>query len=155
MWRATQNKIFLQNTEQKKSKNATPGGENIICNNVLFCVARHIFWYFFLRNTMQNLPFKGARYLRDPNCIISENCTWERSKNFDTWFVVTSQNATKCMFSESTCLKTNFGTYLEFLVQAVAEKSLGKEGRFRIFFAFPAIHAFTKIAITFDRLHRF
>jgi hypothetical protein len=59
------------------------------------------------------------------------------------------------MFSESTCLKTNFGTYLEFLVPAVAEKSLGKEGQFRIFFAFPAIHAFTKIAITFDRLHRF
>jgi hypothetical protein len=59
------------------------------------------------------------------------------------------------MFSESACLKTNFGTYLEFLVQAVAEKSLGKEGQFGIFFAFPVIHAFTKIAITFDRLHRF
>ncbi len=69
--------------------------------------------------------------------------------------MVTPQNATNCMFSESTCLKTNFGTYLEFLVPAVAEKSLGKEGQFRIFFAFPAIHAFTKIAITFDRLHRF
>jgi hypothetical protein len=69
--------------------------------------------------------------------------------------MVTSQNATKCMFFESTCLKTNFGTYLEFLVQAVAEKSLGKEGQFRIFFAFPAIHAFTKIAITFDKLNRF
>ncbi len=130
--------------------------------------------------------------------------------------MVTPQNATNCIFFESTCLKTNFGTYLEFLVQAVAEKSLGKvgqfqgrsdgvsrvsnaygataeggppeekvytkyfkklpkegkllildvlltgprdtrygSGQFRIFFAFPAIHAFTKIAITFDRLHRF
>jgi hypothetical protein len=26
---------------------------------------------FFLRNTMQNLPFKGACYSRDPNCIVS------------------------------------------------------------------------------------
>jgi hypothetical protein len=59
------------------------------------------------------------------------------------------------MFSESTCLKTNFGSYLEFLIQAVAEKSLGKEGQFRIFFAFPAIHAFTKLFITFDRLNEF
>jgi hypothetical protein len=40
------------------------------------------------------------------------------------------------MFFESACLKTNFGTYLEFLVPAVAEKSLGKVGKFRVFFAF-------------------
>ncbi len=69
--------------------------------------------------------------------------------------MVTPQNATNCMFSKSTCLKTNFGTHLEFLVQAVAEKSLGKDDQFGSFLAFPAIHAFTKIAITFDRLHRF
>ncbi len=59
------------------------------------------------------------------------------------------------MFSESTCLKTNFGTYLEFLFPAVAEKSFGKVDQFCIFFAYPAIHGLTKIAITFDRLHRF
>ncbi len=74
---------------------------------------------------------------------------WERSKNFGPWFVVTPQNATNCMFPESTCLKTNFGTNLEFLVLAVAEKFLGKEDQFNSFFAFPAIPA------TFDRLHRF
>ncbi len=59
------------------------------------------------------------------------------------------------MFPESTCLKTNFGTNLEFLVLAVAEKFLGKEDQFNSFFAFPAIHASTKIATTFDRLNRF
>ena len=69
--------------------------------------------------------------------------------------MVTPQNATKCMFPESTCLKTNFGTYLEFLFPAVAEKSLGEVGQFCIFFAFPAIHALTKFFITFDRLGRF
>jgi hypothetical protein len=106
-----------------------------------------------LGNSMHNGAEKS--HWRPSRQHSRSNCYWERSKNFDTWFVVTSQNATKCMFSESTCLKTNFGTYLELLVQAVAEKSLGKEGQFRTFFAFPAIHAFTKIAITFDRLHRF
>jgi hypothetical protein len=34
------------------------------------------------------------------------------------------------MFTESACLKSNFGTYLEFLVPAVAEKSLGEVGQF-------------------------
>jgi hypothetical protein len=69
--------------------------------------------------------------------------------------VVIPQNATKCMFLESTYLKTNFGTYLEFLIQAIAEKSFGEVDQFRPFLAFPAIHAFTKIATTFDRLNRF
>ncbi len=59
------------------------------------------------------------------------------------------------MFPESTCLKTNFGTYLEFLVLAVAEKFLGKVEKFGSFFAFPAKYALTKIAITFDRLNQF
>jgi hypothetical protein len=59
------------------------------------------------------------------------------------------------MFPESACLKTNFGTYFEFLIQAVAEKSLGEVDQFCPFFAFPGIHAFTKIATTFDRLNRF
>jgi hypothetical protein len=77
---------------------------------------------------------------------------WEKSKKLDTWFVVTPQNATNYMFSESACLKTNFGTYLEFWVQAVAEKFLGKVW---LFCAFPSIHAPTKIAITFVRLNRF
>jgi hypothetical protein len=54
------------------------------------------------------------------------------------------------MFPKSTCLKTNFGTYLEFLFPAVAEKSLGEVDLFCIFFAFPAIDG-----LTFDRLHRF
>ncbi len=67
----------------------------------------------------------------------------------------TPQNATNCMFSESTCLKTKFGTYLEFLVPAVAKKPLGKVDQCGSFFAFPAIHAFTKTAITFDMLNRF
>jgi hypothetical protein len=58
------------------------------------------------------------------------------------------------MFPESTCLKTNFGTY-QFLVQAVAEKSRGEVNQFCPFFAFPGIHAFTKIATTFDRLNQF
>ncbi len=78
-----------------------------------------------------------------------------RSKIFVTWFVVTPQNATNCMFPESTCLKTNFDTYLEFLFLVVAEKSAGEVDQFRIFFAFPAIHAFTKLVITFDGLNRF
>jgi hypothetical protein len=64
-------------------------------------------------------------------------------------------NYTKCMFSESACLKTNFGTYLEFLVPAAAEKFLGKVDLFRIFFAFPAIHAPTRLLITFDRFNQF
>jgi hypothetical protein len=59
------------------------------------------------------------------------------------------------MLPESTCLKTNFGTYLEFLFQAVAENSLGEVDQFCPFLAFPAVHAFTKIATTFDRLNRF
>jgi hypothetical protein len=59
------------------------------------------------------------------------------------------------MFPESTCLKTNFGTNLEFLSPAVAEKFLGEVDQFRIFFAFPAIHALTKLVITFDGLNRF
>jgi hypothetical protein len=59
------------------------------------------------------------------------------------------------MFPESTCLKTNFNTYLEFLFLVVAEKSAGEVDQFRIFFAFPAIHAFTKLVITFDGLNRF
>jgi hypothetical protein len=59
------------------------------------------------------------------------------------------------MFPESTCLKTNFDSYLEFLFQAVAEKSLGEVDQFCPFLAFTAIHAFTKIATTFDRLNRF
>jgi hypothetical protein len=37
------------------------------------------------------------------------------------------------MFSESTCIKTNFGTNLEFLFLAVAEKFLGEVGQFDIF----------------------
>ncbi len=53
------------------------------------------------------------------------------------------------------CLKTNFGTNLKFLVLAVAEKFLGKVDLFRIFFVFPAIHASTKLFITFDSLNRF
>jgi hypothetical protein len=57
------------------------------------------------------------------------------------------------MFSESTCLKSNFGTYLEFLSPAVAEKFLGEVNLFGIFFAFPG--SLTKLFITFDRLHRF
>ncbi len=69
--------------------------------------------------------------------------------------MVTPQNATKCMFPESTCLKTNFDTYLEFLFLAVAEKSAGEVGQFCSFFAFPAIHDFTKLVITFDGLNRF
>ncbi len=63
-----------------------------------------------------------------------------RSKFFVTRFVVTPQNATKCMFPESTCLKTNFDTYLKFLFLVVAEKSAGEVDQFRIFFAFLAIH---------------
>jgi hypothetical protein len=59
------------------------------------------------------------------------------------------------MFPESTCLKTNFDTYLESLFLVVAEKSAGKVDQFRIFFAFPAIHAFTKLVITFGGLNRF
>jgi hypothetical protein len=59
------------------------------------------------------------------------------------------------MFPESTCLKTNFDTYLEFLFPVVAEKSAGEVDQFRIFIAFPAIHAFTKLVITFDGLNRF
>jgi hypothetical protein len=59
------------------------------------------------------------------------------------------------MFPESACLKSNFGTYLEFLFPAVAEKFLGEVDLFGIFFAFPAIHGVTKLFITFDRLHRF
>jgi hypothetical protein len=59
------------------------------------------------------------------------------------------------MFPESTCFKTNFGTYLEFLFPAVAEKSAGEVDQFWLFFAFPAIHAFTKLVITFDGLNRF
>ncbi len=78
-----------------------------------------------------------------------------RSKIFVTWFLVTPQNATKCMFPESTCHTTNFDTYLEFLFLAVAEKSLGEVDQFCSFFAFPAIHAFTKLVITFDGLSRF
>jgi hypothetical protein len=79
-----------------------------------------------------------------------------RSKKFVTWFVVTPpQNATKCMFPESTCLKITFDTYLKFLFLAVAEKFLGKVDQFCSFFAFPAIHAFTKLVITFDGLNRF
>jgi hypothetical protein len=66
--------------------------------------------------------------------------------------VVIPQNATKCMFPESTCLKTNFGTYLEFLILADA---LGEVDQFRIIFEFPAKHALTKIATTFDSLNRF
>jgi hypothetical protein len=59
------------------------------------------------------------------------------------------------MFPESTSIKTNFGTNLEFLFPAFAEKSLGEVGQFGIFFAFPAIDGLTKFFITFDRLHRF
>ncbi len=61
----------------------------------------------------------------------------------------------KCMFPESTCLKSNFGTYFEFLSPAVAEKFLGEVDLFGIFFAVPAIHGLTKLFITFDGLHRF
>ncbi len=59
------------------------------------------------------------------------------------------------MFPESACLKTNFGTYLEFLSPAVAEKFLGEVGQFGIFFAFPAIDGLTKLFTAFDRLNRF
>ncbi len=59
------------------------------------------------------------------------------------------------MFPEITCIKTNFGTNLEFLFLAVAEKFLGEEGQFGIFFAFPAIDGLTKFFKTFDRLHQF
>jgi hypothetical protein len=44
----------------------------------------------------------------------------------------------KCMFPESTCIKTNFGTNLEFLFLAVAEKFLGEVGQFGIFFRIPS-----------------
>jgi hypothetical protein len=37
------------------------------------------------------------------------------------------------MFPESACLKTNFGTNLEFLSPAVAEKPLGKMASFAYF----------------------
>ncbi len=59
------------------------------------------------------------------------------------------------MFPESACLKTNFGTNLEFFVPAVAEKFLGEGSQFRWFFAIPAIHALTKFFITFDGFNRF
>ncbi len=59
------------------------------------------------------------------------------------------------MFSGSACLKTNFSTNLEFLFPAVAEKSLGKVDLFCLFFAYPAIHAVTKLFITFDGLNQF
>ncbi len=79
---------------------------------------------------------------------------WVRSI-FVTWFVVTLQNATKCMFPKSTCLKTNSDTYLKFLFPLVAENSAGEVDQFCSFFAFPAIHAFTKLVITFDGLNWF
>ncbi len=59
------------------------------------------------------------------------------------------------MFPESACIKANFGINLESLSPAVAEESLGKVDLFCLFFAFPAIHALTKLFITFDGLDRF
>ncbi len=79
----------------------------------------------------------------------------ENPKKIMTCFSRPLPNHTKCMFSESACHKTNFGTYLEFLVLAVAEKFLGNVSQFRVFFTFPAIHAPTKLFITFDRLNQF
>jgi hypothetical protein len=71
----------------------------------------------------------------------------ERIKIIDTKFSRLFQIVCiglKCVLPKSTCLKTNFGTYLEFLFPAVAEKSLGKVNLFCIFFAFPAIDGLTK-----------
>jgi hypothetical protein len=63
---------------------------------------------------------------------------------------------TNCMFSKSTCLETNSGTYFEFLVPAVAEKFPGRlSGPVSQIFTFPAIHALTKLFITFDRFSQF
>jgi hypothetical protein len=72
---------------------------------------------------------------------------WERIKIIDTKFSRLFQIVCigpKCKFPESTCIKTNFGTYLEFLFPAVAEKSLCEVDLFCIFFAFPAIDGLTK-----------
>ncbi len=79
----------------------------------------------------------------------------ERIKLIDTKFSRPFPIPPKCMFPESTCLKTNFGTNLEFLSPAVAEKFLGEVGQFGIFFAFLVTDGLTKFFITFDRLHRF
>jgi hypothetical protein len=79
----------------------------------------------------------------------------EKIKIIDTKFSRPFPIPPKSMFPESACIKTNFGTYLEFLFLAVAEKSLGEVGQFGIFFAFSAIDGLTKFFITFDRPHRF
>ncbi len=105
-------------------------------------VFNHTFGWICEKITMKFLgPFNILKFLKNS---ISTNDYRERSKYFDTWFVVIPQNATKCMFPESTCLKTNFGTYLEFLIEAVAEKFLGEVDQFCPFFAFSAIYAFTQ-----------
>ncbi len=69
----------------------------------------------------------------------------ERIKIIDTKFSRPFPIPPKCMFPESTCSKTNFGTNLDFLFLAVAEKFLGEVGQFFIFFAFPAIHGLTYV----------
>jgi hypothetical protein len=58
-----------------------------------------------------------------------------KNKNNRYKIFPTIPDSTKCMFPESACLKTNFGTYLEFLSPAVAEKSLGEMGQFGFFFS--------------------
>ncbi len=55
---------------------------------------------------------------------------WERIKIIDKKFSRPFPIPPKCMFPESACLKTNFGTYLEFLSPAVAEKFFGKVGQY-------------------------
>jgi hypothetical protein len=57
----------------------------------------------------------------------------ERIKIIDTKFSRPFPIPHKCMFSESACLKSNFGTYLEFLSPAVAEKFFGEVGQLGIF----------------------
>ncbi len=79
----------------------------------------------------------------------------EIPQNSRTKFSRPLPNCTKWIFLKSACLKSNFGTNLEFLSPAVAEKFLGKVGLFCLFFAFPAIHALTKLFVTFDGLNRF
>jgi hypothetical protein len=72
---------------------------------------------------------------------------WERIKIIDTKFSRLFQIVCigpKCVLPKSICLKTNFGTYLEFLFPAVAEKFLGEVDLFCIFFALPAKDGLTK-----------
>jgi hypothetical protein len=63
------------------------------------------------------------------------NYLGERIKIIDTKFSRPFPIPPKCMFPESTCIKINFGTNLEFLSPAVAEE---KVGQFCIFFRIPS-----------------